>query len=64
MGRVSGAAPETIKGDIHCVTQWSKLDTTWSGRPVDALLAEAPSGATPLVAHCAGGYTTNLPLAE
>ena len=31
--------------------------------PVDALLAEvAPRGATHLVAHCAGGYTTNLPL--
>ena len=51
------------EGDIHCVTQWTKLDTTWSGVPVDALLAEvAPRGATHLVAHCAGGYTTNLPL--
>ena len=55
--------PETVTVDIHCVTQWTKLDTTWTGVPVDALLAEvAPRGATHLVAHCAGGYTTNLPL--
>jgi DMSO/TMAO reductase YedYZ molybdopterin-dependent catalytic subunit len=54
---------ETVTVDIHCVTQWTKLDTTWTGVPVDALLAEvSPRGATHLVAHCAGGYTTNLPL--
>jgi DMSO/TMAO reductase YedYZ molybdopterin-dependent catalytic subunit len=54
---------ETFTVDIHCVTQWTKLDTTWTGVPVDALLAEVgPRGATHLVAHCAGGYTTNLPL--
>ena len=56
---------ETFTVDIHCVTQWTKLDTTWTGVPLDALLAEAgPSGATHLVAHCTGGYTTNLPLAD
>jgi DMSO/TMAO reductase YedYZ molybdopterin-dependent catalytic subunit len=56
---------ETFTVDIHCVTQWTKLDTTWTGVPVDALLAEvSPRGATHLVAHCAGGYTTNLPLAD
>ena len=55
--------PETVTVDIHCVTQWTKLDTTWTGVSVDALLAEVrPRGATHLVAHCAGGYTTNLPL--
>ena len=33
--------------------------------PLDALLAEAgPRGATHAVAHCTGGYTTNLPLAD
>ena len=56
---------ETVTVDIHCVTQWTKLDTTWTGVPLDALLAEAgPRGATHLVAHCTGGYTTNLPLAD
>ena len=56
---------ETVTVDIHCVTKWSKLDTTWTGVPLDALLAEAgPRGATHAVAHCSGGYTTNLPLAD
>src|SRR6201989_2066108 len=29
---------ETITTDIHCVTKWSKFDTTWKGVSVDALL--------------------------
>lgn len=50
--------------DIHCVTRWSKLDTTWTGVPVRALLERAgptPAG-THVMAHGDGGYTTNLPL--
>ena len=32
------ALPQTIwRGDIHCVTKWSKLDTTWSGVTIDDL---------------------------
>ena len=31
------AATPTV--DIHCVTKWSKLDTTWKGVSVDTLLA-------------------------
>lgn len=50
--------------DIHCVTKWSKLDTRWSGVSLDVLLAEVDSQAAFLVAHCDGGYTTNLPLAD
>jgi DMSO/TMAO reductase YedYZ molybdopterin-dependent catalytic subunit len=32
--------------DIHCVTAWSKLDTTWTGVSVDTLLdgAETEAG--------------------
>jgi DMSO/TMAO reductase YedYZ molybdopterin-dependent catalytic subunit len=53
---------ETVKVDIHCVTKWSKLDTTWTGVSVDTLLdAAEPDGAF-VVALCDGGYTTNLPL--
>src|SRR5436305_1685966 len=26
---------ETVTVDIHCVTGWSKLDTSWSGVAVD-----------------------------
>ncbi|HYH58596.1 MAG TPA: sulfite oxidase-like oxidoreductase [Thermoleophilaceae bacterium] len=51
--------------DIHCVTRWSKLDTTWTGVPVRDVLDRAgvkPSG-THLMAYSDGGYTTNVPLA-
>jgi DMSO/TMAO reductase YedYZ molybdopterin-dependent catalytic subunit len=43
---------ETVTRDIHCVTRWSKLDTTWEGVPVDALLEG--------VDVRDGGYTTNM----
>src|SRR5436190_18708335 len=29
---------DTITVDIHCVTKWSKLDTTWKGVSIDTLL--------------------------
>ena len=50
--------------DIHCVTRWSKLDTTWRGVPAGALLDRAgvkPSG-THVMAHSDAGYTANLSL--
>jgi DMSO/TMAO reductase YedYZ molybdopterin-dependent catalytic subunit len=56
---------ETVTVDIHCVTQWTKLDTTWTGVSLDVLLAEAgPLDARFAVAHSADGYETNLPLAD
>jgi len=56
---------ETVTADIHCVTQWSKLGTTWTGVSLDVLLDGVPAPAsTHAVAHCEGGYTTNLPLAD
>jgi DMSO/TMAO reductase YedYZ molybdopterin-dependent catalytic subunit len=55
---------EDIPCDIHCVTKWSKLDTSFRGVSVDALLESAkPEGAFG-VAYSYGGYTTNLPLEE
>jgi DMSO/TMAO reductase YedYZ molybdopterin-dependent catalytic subunit len=53
--------------DIHCVTKWSKLDTRWRGVSFDHLLEAAGLGSPPhpyLMAHCDGGYTTNLPVAD
>jgi DMSO/TMAO reductase YedYZ molybdopterin-dependent catalytic subunit len=50
--------------DIHCVTRWSKLDTTWVGVPVSDVLERAgvkPDGRF-VMAHSDGGYTANLPL--
>src|ERR1700689_515882 len=29
---------DTFTVDIHCVTKWSKLDTSWTGVSLDALL--------------------------
>jgi DMSO/TMAO reductase YedYZ molybdopterin-dependent catalytic subunit len=51
-------------GDIHCVTTWSKLGTTFGGVSVDELLDRA--GPLPQAAYVLAtsttGYTTNLPL--
>jgi DMSO/TMAO reductase YedYZ molybdopterin-dependent catalytic subunit len=50
--------------DIHCVTKWSKFDTVWEGVSIDTLLDGIETSADYLVAHCDGGYTTNLPLED
>ncbi len=55
---------ETITTDIHCVTKWSKLDTTWEGVAVDTLLEAVDHDAAYALAFCDGGYTTNLPLED
>jgi DMSO/TMAO reductase YedYZ molybdopterin-dependent catalytic subunit len=55
---------EDVTVDIHCVTKWSKLDTHWTGVSLDTLLGDAGNDAGYLVAHCDGGYTTNLPLED
>jgi DMSO/TMAO reductase YedYZ molybdopterin-dependent catalytic subunit len=60
--------PQTERtADIHCVTKWTKLDTRWRGVTFDDLLRAAGLSAPPgqyLMAHCDGGYTTNLPIAD
>ena len=53
---------EGIKVDIHCVTKWSKLDTSWAGVSLDTLLDTVDTSAEYVLAFCDGGYTTNLPL--
>jgi DMSO/TMAO reductase YedYZ molybdopterin-dependent catalytic subunit len=55
---------EDIETDIHCVTKWSKLDTSWEGVSVDKLLENVEHEATHVLAFCDGGYTTNLPLED
>lgn len=55
---------ETVDCDIHCVTKWSKLGTTWRGVSVDTLLEGVETGAEFVVAFADGGYTTNLPLED
>jgi DMSO/TMAO reductase YedYZ molybdopterin-dependent catalytic subunit len=53
---------ETVTVDIHCVTKWSKLDTSWTGVAIDTLLEPVETSAGYVLAFCDGGYTTNLPL--
>ena len=55
---------EEVTIDLHCVTKWSKLDTTWRGVPLDALLEGVDTEAAYVTAFCDGGYTTNLPLED
>jgi DMSO/TMAO reductase YedYZ molybdopterin-dependent catalytic subunit len=55
---------ESVTRDIHCVTKWSKLDTSWRGVSVDVLLERVATQAAYLTAWSDGDYTTNLPLAD
>lgn len=58
--------PAHIDADVHCVTGWSLLDNTWTGTPFSAVeaLARPRPEARYLMAHAAGGWTTNLSLAD
>ena len=61
------ALPQSeYRGDIHCVTTWSKFDTSFGGVSLDLLLDAV--GPQPEATHAfvtsTTGYTTNLPLAE
>jgi DMSO/TMAO reductase YedYZ molybdopterin-dependent catalytic subunit len=55
---------ETVTVDLHCVTKWSKLNTTWLGVPVETFLEDVASAADFALVHSYGGYTTNLPLED
>jgi DMSO/TMAO reductase YedYZ molybdopterin-dependent catalytic subunit len=55
---------EEFTVDIHCVTKWSKLGTTWRGVPVSALLDDIETEAEYALIHSYGGYTTNLPMED
>jgi DMSO/TMAO reductase YedYZ molybdopterin-dependent catalytic subunit len=59
------AMPSTeYRGDIHCVTRWSKKNTYWRGTLFRTLLerAQPQAGATHAIQYADNDYTTNLPL--
>ena len=59
------ALPATqITCDIHCVTRWSKLDTTWEGVKFKDLVSHVKirPEATHVLAHCEYGFTANVAL--
>jgi len=55
---------ETVTVDIHCVTRWSKLGTSWEGVSLDALLADVKTDASHAFFRSYGDYSTNLPLKD
>ena len=54
----------TLDAEFHCVTQWSKLQNTWKGVLFTDLmkLVTPKTEAEYIMAHCYGGYTTNVAL--
>ena len=50
--------------DLHCVTRWSKLGTTWEGVSLDTLFEDVETVADYALVRSYGGYTTNLPLED
>jgi DMSO/TMAO reductase YedYZ molybdopterin-dependent catalytic subunit len=55
---------EEITTDIHCVTKWSKLGTSWRGVSLDTLFEDVETAADYTMVHSFGGYTTNVPLED
>jgi len=56
----------TVTMDLHCVTRWSKFDTTWEGVSVRALvdagLIKLKPSARYVVQQAEYGFTVNLPV--
>ena len=61
---IRGMSTITKTYDIHCVTKWSKLDTTWEGVPVIDVMSklDVRSDATHVLVVAEHGFTANLPL--
>jgi DMSO/TMAO reductase YedYZ molybdopterin-dependent catalytic subunit len=55
---------ENVPCDIHCVTKWSKLGTSFRGVSVDTLLDGVGARGDYSMAFSYGGYTTNVALAD
>lgn len=51
------------RGDIHCVTRWSKKGTVWRGVPFRRLAerAKPKPSVTHVIEHAENDYTTNVP---
>jgi DMSO/TMAO reductase YedYZ molybdopterin-dependent catalytic subunit len=62
-----GRLPKTeVTEDIHCVTRWSRFDTTFEGvhwSEIAKLVTPRPSSRY-AIAHAEQGFTSNVPLAS
>ena len=55
---------DQIDTDIHCVTRWSKLGTSWRGVSLDTLFQGVDTKYSYAMAHSYGGYTTNVRMSD
>jgi DMSO/TMAO reductase YedYZ molybdopterin-dependent catalytic subunit len=55
---------EEVPCDIHCVTKWSKLDTSFRGVSLDTLFEAVEPLDSFAMAYSSGGYTTNHALED
>lgn len=55
---------QTVRADIHCVTRWSLLGSTWEGIPVREVmkLVKVKPEATHVMVLAEQGFSTNLSL--
>jgi DMSO/TMAO reductase YedYZ molybdopterin-dependent catalytic subunit len=53
-----------VKSDVHCVTRWSMLDSTWAGVPISEVmkLIQLKPEATHVMVRAEQGFTANLSL--
>ncbi len=53
-----------VKADVHCVTRWSMLDSTWAGVPISEVmkLVQLKPEATHVMVRAEQGFTANLSL--
>ena len=66
LAELAGLQARTQTADVHCVTGWSVLGRTWTGADfalLESLVRPKPQ-ARHLMAHAAGGWSTNLALAD
>ena len=56
----------TVQADVHCVTRWSLLDSTWEGFPISEVmkLVRLKPGVTHVMVHAERGFSTNLSLED
>jgi DMSO/TMAO reductase YedYZ molybdopterin-dependent catalytic subunit len=55
-----GLPDQAVTVDLHCVTRWSKLATSWRGVSLDTLFESVDYA----LVHSYGGYTTNVPVED
>jgi DMSO/TMAO reductase YedYZ molybdopterin-dependent catalytic subunit len=53
-----------VKADVHCVTRWSMLESTWSGVPISEImkLVQLKPEATHVMVRAEQGFTSNMSL--